>query len=889
MKRVLAVFLSFVICICSLSIPENSMGVNAKSVNAETNETSSNSNEEIKDEINPSTIIDEDDLTPFGATKVTITFNANGGSVSTTSKSVTKGNDIGSMPTPTRTGYSFQGWYTSSSGGSKVTSSTKATKSMTVYAHWKIKSYTVTFNANGGSVSPTSKTVEYGTTISSFPTPTRTGYTFGGWSTSASGGSLISSLKVTKDQTLYANWLINQYKVTFNANGGKVSPTSLTYEYGQVTDVFPTPTREGYTFQGWYTSASGGTKITSLKVTKNQTIYAHWEETSYTVTFNANGGKVSTTSIMAKYDEDITLPTPTREGYKFLGWWDDEVGNVGYYSYTVKKSVTLKAHWQISSYHVIFNANGGTFTDGTTLNMSYEIYHNETIIGSWIPTPSRSGYSFEGWYTEEYGGTKFTSSTPITSDMTVYAHWSYIPSVTYVYLYYDANGGTVSSSYKAVAEGSTAGTLLTPTRTDYTFLGWFTDATGGTEVTSSTRIDYSMTIYAHWKYSPPVPKYTLTFNANGGSVSTSSKVVEEGSAAGTLPTPTRADYTFLGWFTDPTDGYEVTSSTLVYSSETLYAHWKSNTIISTITFNANGGSVSTTSKQVNCGDVIGTLPVPTRTGYTFLGWYTDVTNGSKVTSTTVINETALTLYAHWSIVKCTVTFNANGGTVTPTSLSVNYNDTIGLLPNPTREGYAFRGWFTSPSGGFEVTSSTKVTSNIDIYAQWTLALSKCVVNFDANGGTVTPNSMSVNYGSAIGTLPTPTRNGYTFLGWFTKASEGTKVSTTTVIKETSLTLYAHWSYDTIKVSVPQTLIGDKNGNCTFLVKTDITEGKITVSPPGGFYYKQEGKNDVYAEISTTGDNVLTKVNKSIKYFITCNKLSAGCWSGVFNLKISISN
>lgn len=396
-----------------------------------------------------------------------------------------------------------------------------------------------------------------------------------------------------------------------------------------------------------------------------------------------------------------------------------------------------------------------------------------------------------------------------------------------------------------------------------------------------------MTVYAHWQYSPPVPKYTLTFNANGGSVSTSSKVVEEGSAAGTLPTPTRADYTFLGWFTDPTDGYEVTSSTLVYSSETLYAHWKSNTIISTITFNANGGSVSTTSKQVNCGDVIGTLPVPTRTGYTFLGWFTDATNGTKVTSTTTINVTALTLYAHWSMIKYTVTFDANGGTVTPTSLSVNYNDTIGLLPTPTREGYSFKGWFTGKTGGTEVSSSTKVTSDMVIYAQWNVV--KCTITFDANGGTVSPTSTIIDYDSTIGTLPTPTKEGYTFEGWFTKATEGTKVSTTTVVKETSLTLYAHWSYDTIKVSVPQTLIGDKNGNCTFLVKTDITEGKITVSPPGGFYYKQEGKNDVYAEISTTGDNVLTKVNKSIKYFITCNKLSAGCWSGVFNLKISISN
>ena len=815
MRRVLAVFLSFVVCICSLSIPEKSMGVNAKSVCAETNETSSNSNEEIKDELETPTIIDEGGLTPFGATKVTITFNANGGSVSPGSKSVNKNSKIGSMPTPTRTGYSFQGWYTSSSGGSSVSSSTKATKSMTVYAHWKqnvmTRKYTVTFDANGGTVSPTSKTVDAGTTI-----------------------------------------------------------------------AFPTPTREGYTFEGWYTSASGGTRMTSLKVTKNQTIYAQWSVNQYTITLDANGGKPpSPASIVADYGTTVALPTPSRQGHTFEGWYENslKVQNI----YYVTKSTTLVAHWKLIYCEVTFDPNGGTFTEGsyTTTALQY----GNTIGG--LPKVTRSGYYFLGWYTKEYGGEEITPSTPIYSNMTVYAHWSYIPSVTYAYLYFDANGGTVSTSSKAVEEGSTAGTLPTPTREDYTFLGWYTSESGGTEVTSSTRIDYSMTVYAHWQYSPPVRTCTLTFNANGGSVSSSFKTVTEGTVAGTLPTPTRDGYTFLGWFTDPTGGSEVTSSTIIGLSMTLYAHWSSNVVVATVTFDANGGTVSTTTKKVNCGDTIGSLPTPTRTGYTFLGWYTDATNGTKVTSTTVINETALTLYAHWSIVKCTVTFNANGGTVTPTSLSVNYNDTIGLLPTPTREGYAFKGWFTSASGGTEVTSSTKVTSNIVIYAQWTLG--KCTVNFDANGGTVTPTSISVNYGSAIGTLPTPTRNGYTFLGWFTSASGGTEVTSTTVVKEMSLTLYAHWSYTTIKVEVPQTLIADKNGNSEFLVKTNIQEGKITINPPAGFYYKQSGKDDVYAKISTLESNVLTKSDNSIKYSIVCNGLSAGCWKGTFNITISISN
>lgn len=228
----------------------------------------------------------------------TVSFNANGGQVSVNSKSVTSGSTYGTLPTPSRSGYTFDGWYTAKSGGSQITASTKVelTNNQTLYAHWTVasKSYTITFDANGGSVSKSSMTVTYGGKYGALPTPKRSGYTFNFWYyDDSSNGTCVtvtseSTVKITKNTTLYASWTKTNtdtgtnnstYKVTLSVNGGSVSTGSITVENGSTYGTLPTPTRSGYTFAGWYTAKSGGTKITSstkVNLTSDQTLYALW-------------------------------------------------------------------------------------------------------------------------------------------------------------------------------------------------------------------------------------------------------------------------------------------------------------------------------------------------------------------------------------------------------------------------------------------------------------------------------------------------------------------------------------------------------------------------------------------------------------------------------------
>ena len=219
-----------------------------------------------------------------------VTFNAQSGTTpSPASKTVTNHLAYGTLATTTRTGYTFAGWWTGTSGtGTQITSATtvNTTAAQTLYANWTANSYTVTFDAQGGTTpSPTSKAVTYASTYGTLATTTRAGYTFAGWWTGTGGtGTQITSattVTITAAQTLYANWTPNSYTVTFDAQGGTTpSPTSKTVTYASTYGTLATTTRTGYTLAGWWTGTNGtGTQITSattVTITAPQTLYAKW-------------------------------------------------------------------------------------------------------------------------------------------------------------------------------------------------------------------------------------------------------------------------------------------------------------------------------------------------------------------------------------------------------------------------------------------------------------------------------------------------------------------------------------------------------------------------------------------------------------------------------------
>lgn len=204
-----------------------------------------------------------------------IMFDSNGGTPVATIN--TTNGKIDPPEAPSRIGYTFAGWYTAKTGGTKYDFTKLVTADMTLYAQWTVNKHTVKFDANGGTT-VAAATVEHGQKVSQPANPTRTGYTFNGWYTAKAGGSKFNfDTTITADMTLYAQWTINKYTVTFDTNGGTmVNPVIA--EHGKTVSKPADPTRTNYTFTGWYTAKTGGEKFDFAKpITSNVTVFAQWQ------------------------------------------------------------------------------------------------------------------------------------------------------------------------------------------------------------------------------------------------------------------------------------------------------------------------------------------------------------------------------------------------------------------------------------------------------------------------------------------------------------------------------------------------------------------------------------------------------------------------------------
>ena len=446
----------------------------------------------------------------------TVTFDANGGYVSMTSMTVAFGETYGSLPIPsTRDGYTFGGWRLD---GNPITEEmiVSALDNHTLVAQWIPNKYTVTFDANGGT-GGWSRSLDCGSTIT-MPTVTRTGYTFKGWSPN------VAAIVPASDVAYTAQWEINQYMVTFNANGG-IGGTSGKQDYGTAI-IAPTVTRTGYTFKSWLPSVAATVPAADVTYT------AQWTPIKYMVTFDANGG-TGGWSRSLDYDSAITAPTVTRTGYTFKGWSPSVAATVP------AADVTYTAQWEINQYTVTFNANGGT--GGTSVTQNY----GTAIV---VPTVTRAGYTFKGWSPN-------VAATVPAANVTYTAQWT--PNKYTVV--FDANGGTGGTSANLDYES----TLVAPTvtRTGYTFKNWSPSVPATVPLGGAT---YT----AQWE----INQYIVTFNANGGEGGTNC-VFEYGTSLAVLEV-TRRGHRFIGWFTAANGGTQVAEGAVVVGDMVLYAHWE---------------------------------------------------------------------------------------------------------------------------------------------------------------------------------------------------------------------------------------------------------------------------------------------------------------------------
>ena len=261
----------------------------------------------------------------------------------------------------------------------------------------------------------------------------------------------------------------------------------------------------------------------------------------------------------------------------------------------------------------------------------------------------------------------------------------------------------------------------------------------------------------------------------------------------------------------------------------------------TVSYNANGGTGAPSSQTKTHGVRLQlSSTIPTRTGYTFLGW------GVSSSDTTVDyaagsyyeENAAIKLYAIWKINSYKLTINPNGGTWEDSTESQVFEQDYGTtkeIENPARVGYTFDGWTVSGKGSLSGTKYTYGAGAGTITAKWTRIVLKVTFDASANGGS--PNSSkSVSYGDTVGTLPTPKKPYYKFIGWFTKAVGGTQVDAAQVITS-NVTYYAQFKLDaTVKVGTN----GEKKPAIVWIGQNGVWKKHIVWIGKNGTWNKSTG-------------------------------------------------
>ena len=530
------------------------------------------------------------------------------------------------LPTPTSTGYTFLGWTGEGETAPQPTvvlpKGTTGDKAYT--ANWKVITYTIALGANGGEdLAAISYTIE--SDPIKLPTPERKGYEFKGWVGDDIDGAqteVIIPTGSTGDRTYIALWRVIAYFIELRQSSGNWMQ-NIPYTVEEEVKL-PIPTREGYEFIGWVGEDIIDAQI-NVTIPRGSTGFrlyaAHWALENYTITLDTSGGNALDNIRYTVKSDPIILPTPTRNGYEFVGWTGEGIttpqteviiptGSTGNKAYT--------ANWKAIEYTITLDTNGGPAVSP----IKYTVEDSFTL-----PYLLRTGYEFVGWTLD---GSGMIPATPLiiyygtTGDLHYKAEWRLAEYTITMDL--DGGSGQEKMVYTMTDEDFE---LPTPTRNGYEFVGW----TGERITTPQTSVKIpkgstgNKAYTANWK----VIRYTITLVTNGGAVIASIPYTVEDSVTLPIP-PERPGYEFSGWVLDGSGQFPSTpmiipkgsTGDLIYKAEWRVASY-------TITYVSHGKAYNWVQYTINNQVYFGTPeedPSYYLPGYTFVGWKIDGVEGT---------------------------------------------------------------------------------------------------------------------------------------------------------------------------------------------------------------------------------------------------------------------
>lgn len=623
-------------------------------------------------------------------------------------------------------------------------------KHETVYKFniYRKKMCTVQFQPNGGSAVP-SITIEEGNTIES-PNSMKLGYSLS-WDYDFSN-------PITDNITINAQWTPCNYGIIIDAEGTELHQQKVDVTFGN-TFSLGTPAKTGYEFKGWLFNGSSFDVTEAYKYANDITLVADFQPTEYTISYIIESGVTNPNAGIVTFtiESSITLQDAEWKNNekRFIGWYTTNTYEDGSEITEITgRTGALKLYARFED--VIFTPKVNLYVDGVLVD-TIELTYKSPYSISYIPTVDQY-HKFVGWKNEDVSVEATGSSWPYKIDIDLVAD---ISSREYE-IEYNLSGGTNNPENPNTFSLDSDVDLLDPTFGSHEFLGWYTTKTfeDGTKIETITAsmAGQPVTLYAKWLY-----RSNVTFDANGGKCDIENSLYTDGESY-ELPTPTRDKYDFGGWYLDG-EKLEQKGIWTYNTDKTLVANWIP--VPYAITYVLNGGIQNDSNPKgydVTAGIIALYAPNWENGIKSFDGWYLEPTFENKIEEIDSTLYEGITLFAKWNEIKITINYDSNGGQVSSATGTVVLGSNYSLL-EPQRPGFTFEGWYNGADlvdlTGVWMTNTTSVT----LVAKWKIVSYK--IDYNLDGGSADGLVTEYNIESQDIVLPTPTKDGYTFIGWYT--------------------------------------------------------------------------------------------------------------------------
>lgn len=714
-----------------------------------------------------------------------ISFDSQGGNT-LDAKEVTYDQTYGDLPTPTRQGYTFTGWYLNNT---HITSQSKVQimQDTTLKASWKANEHTVyqvnhyQENLDNDGYTLVDNQQLNGTTNSQVTPNT---HLYDGFKSPSKKEVIIKG-----DGTTVVNYYYqrNLYALTIDGDSGIVSSNGQgNYRYGQNAS-FNVEVKEGYTFDHFEINNEPITN--NLTITKDTKVKAITKINTYTISYELNGGTANHLKDTYTVQDEYQLPIPKKKGYTFIGWNDGTQTNP---SKDIKLSKgttgnkTYTAYYKASTYQISFNTDGGNEIKDKTV--TYESTYGK------LETPTKQGYTFVGWYLKDTPITEETQ-VDITSDTTLKAKWQANTDTSYKvkYLIESLDDSQKYEEYKTVNATGTTDQKAQPKAIEIE--GFTPDQFN--EVT----IKGDGTTVCEYKYTRNT--YTVSLQTDAGVKTTYNAGSYKYGKAVTVSVDLKTGYQIQSWSYPENSTSKDTSLKFNVPAQNINIVVKTEVITYSVDYDQKDGVVDSpliTHYTVN--DEF-TLPALTKKGYTFTGWTLEGSNADPIKNYKVTKGTTgnLKFIANFEAIKYSITYNDAEMEDNSVNLyTIETNDFT--LPEPkAKTGYTFEGWKENDSDTPDKNLIIKKGSTGDkiFTAFWKANTYKISFEIADCGGYLDPSgqslTMEVTYDQPYSNyqLVTMARPGYIFDGWYTSKTGGSKIGEGQVKITENIKVYPHWT------------------------------------------------------------------------------------------------